>query len=311
MSRAQHTVRVSIAICTYNRSQLLFETLESLCALTFPVEEWEVLVVDNNSSDNTAEVTRSFTDKLPRLRYIHEPQQGLAYARNTAITQSDSPIIVFADDDVLVEPDWLTQLVAPYEISDAIACVAGSVYPVFPEGLPQWMERDWARPLVLTDEVGPMPDSADPMGANLSFRRSVFETIGDFRVDLGRKGNSLLCGEDAEIVRRLRKAGFEAWFVPAAKLFHQFPRSRMNLKYAMRHGYDSARSKVNDVRATEGLSFSYRCFFMFSRLLANLLKLPLSLLAGLLVLPVSPAESRRFIVRSCRAAGYLKQILTF
>ena len=87
------------------------------------------------------------------------------------------------------------------------------MYPVFPEGLPQWMERDWARPLVLTDEVGPMPDSADPMGANLSFRRSVFETIGDFRVDLGRKGNSLLCGEDAEIVRRLRKAGFEAWFV--------------------------------------------------------------------------------------------------
>src|ERR1700676_1714473 len=107
-------VKLTVIVCTYNRSRSLEKLLRSLIAITLPADvEWEVLIVDNNSSDDTRDVVRSFCDQCPGLfRYVFEPNSGKSHALNTGIRKSNADILAFADDDVIVEPSWLQNLTA-------------------------------------------------------------------------------------------------------------------------------------------------------------------------------------------------------
>src|SRR4051812_17135636 len=107
-------LKITVAICTYNRADLLAQTLAGIARQEFPHDHYEVLVIDNNSRDHTAEVVARFATARPAPRHILEPQQGLDYGRNRAIAEARGEIILFADDDILVQPDWLTQMFAPF-----------------------------------------------------------------------------------------------------------------------------------------------------------------------------------------------------
>lgn len=303
-------IRITVAIPTYRRAGLLRATLAGVTRQDFPADQYEVLVIDNNSPDNTREVSTAFSAGTPAVRHVLETRQGLDHARNRAIAEARGEIIVFADDDILVEPDWLRELVAPLlgANSRRIGAVGGEVIPVFPDGLPSWLAGAH-RPLAFRADPGPLPPHQTPMGASLAFPKRAFERCGMFSTGLDRRGQALFSGGDGEMIRRLRAAGLEVWFAPAAKAFHQMPASRLTFRYATRHAFDSARSRVVDhvggLRAAGRSPWGY----LASRFGANLLKAPgFALLALSSLIILRTGDTKKCLVRIWRACGYLYQI---
>lgn len=298
-------IKVTVAIPTYNRADFLRQTLAGIVAQQFPRDHYEVLVIDNNSTDHTRAVVEEFAAARPAPRYVHEPKQGLDYARNRAIAEARGDIIVFGDDDILVQPDWLAHMAVVLLADNArrIGAVGGEVIPVFPDGLPEWV-REWHAPLAFRPDTGPLEARHSPMGANLAFPRWVFTELGPFHTALDRSAGNYFSGGDAEMIRRVRAAGFEVWFSAAAAVKHQMPASRTTFRYAARHAFDSARSRVID-RAGQPGSFAY----LAGRLLANLAKtIGFALLAAVNGLVGRGGSAKKALVRAWRSCGYLYQI---
>lgn len=299
------TLKVTVAILTYNRAEFLRQTLAGIVEQQFPHDHFEVLVIDNNSTDGTRAVVDSFATKRPAPRHILETRQGLDHARNRAIKEARGEILVFADDDILVKPDWLAQLVVPLFADHVrhVGALGGEVIPVFPDGLPPWV-AEWHAPLAFRRDTGPLEAHQSPMGANLAVPKWVFEQLGPFSTALDRNGKNLFGGGDAELIRRVRAAGLEVWFSPGAAVKHQMPASRTTFNYAARHAFDSARSRVVD-RAAQGGAEGY----LLSRLPVNALKAAgFAALALLFFVVLRTGEGKKALVRAWRACGYLYQI---
>lgn len=298
--------KVTVAIPTYNRAKYLRQTLAGIAAQRFPRDHVEVLVIDNNSTDDTAEVVAAFADAWPAPRRIVETRQGLDFARNRAVAEARGEIIVFGDDDILVEPDWLAQITVPL-LADAdarrIGAVGGEVVPVFPDGLPDWV-REWHAPLAFRPDAGPLEARHCPMGANLAFPRWVFERLGLFHTALDRAAGNYFSGGDSEMIRRVRAAGLEVWFAPGAAVRHQMPAGRTTFRYAARHAFDSARSRVIDRAGQPGAAA-----YLAGRLVANGLKAAgFALLALINALVLRAGAAKKALVRAWRSCGYLYQI---
>ncbi|MBI4626889.1 MAG: glycosyltransferase [Verrucomicrobia bacterium] len=299
------TLKVTVAIPTYNRADFLRQTLAGIVAQEFSRDHFEVLVIDNNSRDHTCAVVAAFASAHPAPRYVPEPQQGLDYARNRAIAEARGEILLFADDDILVQPDWIAQMAVPLLADPArrIGAVGGEVIPVFPDGLPEWV-REWHAPLGFRADTGPLEPRHSPMGANLAFPKWVFGQLGAFHTGLDRAAGNYFSGGDSDMIRRVRAAGLEVWFAPAAAVQHQLPASRTTFRYAARHAFDSARSRVID-RAGQPDATGY----LAGRLVANALKAPgFALLSLLNALVLRPGAAKKGLVRAWRSCGYLYQI---
>ena len=297
-------MRVTVAIPTFNRCALLRETLEGISRQDYPPDRFDVLVIDNNSTDDTAAVAAEFSGSRLALRCIRESRQGLDHARNRAVAEATGDIILFADDDILVEPDWIAQMAAPFiaHPGGRIGAVGGEVIPFFPEGLPEWVS-EWHAPLAFRSDVGALAENQCPMGANLAFPRWIFERLGQFHTALDRTAGSYFSGGDSEMIRRIRAAHMEVWFVPSAAVRHQMPASRTTFRYAARHAFDSARSRVID-RAGR----PHRVSYLLSRMAANLAKVPaLALLALAAVIAGRTGASKKALVRAWRSCGYVSQ----
>jgi len=309
MTALGHSVppRITVAIPTYNRAEFLRQTLAGLARQDYPREQFEVLVIDNNSRDNTRTVVESFAKASPAPRYVLEAKQGLDYARNRAIAEARGAIIVFGDDDILMDPDWLAQMTAPFAVDQEpgrqIGAVGGEVIPVFPDGLPPWVS-EWHAPLAFREDAGPLPSKHSPMGANLAFPKWVFEKLGLFHTALDRAAGNYFSGGDSEMIRRVRAAGLEVWFAPRAAVRHQMPASRTTLRYAARHAFDSARSRVIDRAGQPGATA-----YLLSRFIGNFAKaLGCLLLALLNVLVLRTGSAKKALVRGWRSCGYLYQV---
>ncbi|MBS0631168.1 MAG: glycosyltransferase [Verrucomicrobia bacterium] len=298
-------IKVTVALPTYNRAAFLRQTLEGIAAQQFPREHFEVLVIDNNSRDDTRAVVESFAHCDPAPRYILETKQGLDYARNRAIAEARGEIILFGDDDILVKPDWIAQMAVPLLVdqSRCVGAVGGEVIPVFPDGLPDWV-AEWHAPLAFRSDTGPISKQHSPMGANLAFPKWVFEQLGPFHTALDRAAGNYFSGGDSEMIRRVREAGYEVWFSPAAAVQHQMPASRTTFRYASRHAFDSARSRVIDRAGLPGAKG-----YLAGRFFANILKALGFALGSLLnFILFRPGPAKKALVRAWRSCGYLYQI---
>ena len=210
---------VSVVIPTYNRSDLLFAALESLVAQELKDLRYEVIVVDNNSTDRTAEVVKSFGgSKLP-VRYVFEARQGHSYARNAGISQSRAPIVAFADDDVTVSRNWLATIKETFDAHPEIGFIGGKVQPVWVAPPPRWLTSQHWGPLALQDH-GDSEFYLEPnkvigvISANLGVRRELFEKFGMFSADVQMVGSDIGGMEDHEYVERLWRAGVTGLYVP-------------------------------------------------------------------------------------------------
>jgi len=239
------TVRsVSVLICTYNRAGMLRETLAALRALTMPADcDVEILVVDNNSTDDTAlAVSEAASASDLPIIYLKETQQGKSFALNRGLTLARGDVIALTDDDVLPSQDWLSRIVQAFREHD-VTFVFGKVLPRWgcvppPELLTTRAQNIWG-PLAIVDygdlAADYRPEARGqrlPIGANLAFARTALTTIGGWRTDLGKVNNSLISGEDHEIFLRLRRHGLYAgYYDPKISVRHFVPPSRLTRRY--------------------------------------------------------------------------------
>jgi len=231
----------SVLICTFNRAGLLREMLESLLTLR-SARPWDVVVVDNNSSDDTRAVVESMASAFPvPLVYVFEERQGKSHALNTGIQTSRGEIIVFTDDDVRVGPGWLDAACATLDAQPEVDYTGGPVRPIWGAPPPDWLDQRrgdlWGTLAILDygDTTFVFEERQRvPLGANMAVRRRLIERIGGFNPSLGRRGRSLLGQEQAEFFARGREGGARGVYVPAMELSHHVPRERLTKQYFRR-----------------------------------------------------------------------------
>ena len=183
-------MNITVILCTYNRCQELVKALDSIVVSQLPdAVQWEVLVVDNNSTDQTHEVSQDFCRRFPgRFRYIFEPQPGKSYALNRAVREALGDVLVFVDDDVTVTTTWLHNLTGALHNGEW-AGAGGRIILEWPSLLPSWLssEGPYSRHCFPGFEQGEEPKALlePPFGANMAFRREMFEKYAGFRTDLG------------------------------------------------------------------------------------------------------------------------------
>jgi glycosyltransferase involved in cell wall biosynthesis len=240
---------LSVIVCTYNRCQLLAKALESIAASAVPeTVQWEVLVMDNNSSDQTREVVEDFSKRFKgRFRYYFEPRRGKSFALNSGISESSGEVLAFTDDDVVVDSTWLWSLTAPL-LSGEWAGAGGRIIPVWGRPLPRWLAPEGvllSGPFVALD-LGPHPVSLNqaPVGANMAFRRDVFTRYGGFRTDLGPTGEQLRKGEDSEFSLRLLNDGGRLRYEPSAVVHHPVPPNRLQKRYLLSWYFSHGRFEI-------------------------------------------------------------------
>jgi glucosyl-dolichyl phosphate glucuronosyltransferase len=245
-------VTITVILCTYNRCETLPNALDSIAASTVPSSyEWEVLVVDNNSTDRTGEVVRDFCRRYPgRFRYVWEPRQGLSYARNAGIRESRGDVLAFMDDDVTVDPEWLFNLTSSLHNGE-FAGAGGRIIPVWEDQPPTWLSTEEPHALApfAAFDLGSEADrlSVPPLGANMAFRKEVFEKYGGFRTDLGRCADNLLCNEDTEFGRRLLIRGEHLRYEAAAVMNHPVYENRLQKKYLLAWWFDKGRADIREL----------------------------------------------------------------
>jgi glycosyltransferase involved in cell wall biosynthesis len=267
---------ITVIVCTYNRCQSLPTALESIAASKLPESvEWEVLVVDNNSKDQTREVVADFFRRFPgRFRYLFEAQPGKSYALNSGIREAQGQILAFVDDDVTVEPFWLDRLTSALS-SGGVAGCGGRVMPQWACSPPEWMPQDGRYPmgpLVMFDlgrETAPLKEP--PFGTNMAYRRDLFGKYGGFRTDLGPTPGSEIRGEDSEFGHRLFAAGEVLLYEPAAVVHHPVAKSRLQKKYFLTWWFDKARADVRAGILPDRSKFSIKGIplYLFRRLIVR------------------------------------------
>jgi glycosyltransferase involved in cell wall biosynthesis len=245
---------ITVVLCTYNRSQSLAKTLESISASTLPESiEWEVLVVDNNSTDRTGEVIEDFCRRHPgRFRYIFEPQAGKSHALNAGVGKAYGEILAFTDDDVRVESTWLGNLTAPLRGGKWVG-VGGRTLPAHSFSRPAWLPLEgpynMGGILALFDGGDQAVDLVlPPYGVNMAFERRVFEKHGAFRTDLGPSPNTGIPrpNEDTEFGRRLLASGQRLLYEPSAIVYHPVPENRLNQEYFLAWWFDYGRALIRE-----------------------------------------------------------------
>jgi hypothetical protein len=222
---------LNVAICTWNRAQLLDRTLTQMRELRVPHGvTWELLVVNNNCTDDTDAVIERHRSQLPLVR-LFEPKQGHSNARNCAVERTRGDLLIWTDDDVLVDPDWLVEYVkAAHAFPDA-GYFGGTIEPWFEVEPPGWVRRNLDRlqgPLVirrLGAEVRPLAEQEDVFGANMAFRTGLLKQVR-FDPNLGRVGAGLVGADETDVVRRLRSGGCGGVWVGTARVRHFIPAQR-------------------------------------------------------------------------------------
>lgn len=221
---------ISIILCTYNRCLSLQHVLESLQTMNdLPHGTWETIVVDNNSTDKTKSTVARFAGRgKGTIRYIFEARQGKSHALNTGIGAAKGDILAFTDDDVLIDPNWLPNIMKKFDHHDCVG-VGGKIIPVISGKKPSWLAMDTHTPFMnvlgsfdLGEECCEL--KVPTYGANMAFRKEVFRKHGLFRVDLGPRG------EDTEISLRLLARGEKLMYAPDAIVYHRVQKEKLKKK---------------------------------------------------------------------------------
>jgi glycosyltransferase involved in cell wall biosynthesis len=235
----------TLIVCTYNRADTLADTLDCFRAQRVrPEVKWEVIVVDNNSSDSTPAKVSAAQAGFPRLRYAFERTQGLSHARNHGIALAQGDIVLFTDDDVCPEPDWVQTLLDSMAQHGCDAC-GGYIAPLWDKSPPAWLtERFYGFLAIKTDPLEHRIDSAldTPFGANMAFRRALFSRLGTFDVTRGRIGSVLASGEDSEMFQRILNADGNIMYFPNARVHHRVEAFRVDKAYFRRWRFQTSRN---------------------------------------------------------------------
>ena len=220
---------ISVVVCSYNRADSLRGAIQSLTKLETSDFTYEILVIDNASTDHTPDVVKELMEQESSctIRYVREGEPGVSFARNRGVQESEATWIAFFDDDELAEPDWLLQLLDAAKQNN-VKCVGGGVHLQF-NGGPERDLRPWVRVMFGCTEAMTTGELFDgkrvPTTGNMLIHTEIFEKVGMFRTDLVEGG------EDTDLYHRMRRDGYEAYYAPKALTHHQIPTFRIAPKY--------------------------------------------------------------------------------
>lgn len=229
-------IEVSVIVCTYNRDKYLSKTLDHLKNQSLNKDLYEIVIVNNNSIDDTENICKKFLNDSPELnvKYVNETSQGHSYSRNRGIKEASGSILSFIDDDAFVDQDFIKNIHYFFETYKDATALGGKIIPVYESKEPLWMSR-YLLPLVAALDMGgkviPFEGRKFPIGANMSFRSFIFEKYGLFNVNLGRKGAGLEGGDEKEVFLRLKKQNEPVYYVPQVLVHHIIPDKRISMEY--------------------------------------------------------------------------------
>ena len=240
---------LSVILCTYNRDKYIYNVLKSLAENTLAPDQYEIVLVDNNCTDNTHAECDRFVHDFPdvRFRYFVETNQGLSHARNRGIKESKGEIFVYVDDDALVNKQYLQTYADFFGQHSEIEAAGGPIIPKYETKEPDWMSH-FTKALItgykyLGDKPKEFPKNDYPGGGNAAYRASVFEKVGLFNVELGRKGDSLVGAEEKDIFDKMTKLGMRFYYLPTAILYHLIPEKKLSKEYFDKLTYSIGKSE--------------------------------------------------------------------
>ena len=231
------TPLISVILCTYNRDKYIYNVLRSVAENDLPHDQYEIVLVNNNSTDHTEQECQRFQADYPdiRFRYCVETNQGLSHARNRGIRESQGDLLAYVDDDATVNREYLRTYADFFAATPDAVAAGGPILPRYETEEPSWMSH-YTRQLItgklyLGDKPRPFARGAYPGGGNSCYRKSVFDTIGLFNVELGRKGNSLIGAEEKDLYDTMTSRGMHFYYLPTAILYHIIPPQKLTQDY--------------------------------------------------------------------------------
>ena len=266
-------VKVSVVICTFNREKYIKRALQNFTLQTSSSDTFEVLIINNNSTDSTSRICQEFVTKHSNIqfKYIIEKKQGHTFARNRGISEAKGDIIAFLDDDAFVNSNYIKNLIYRFETDDEISALGGKIVPVYEQGYPpKWMSK-FLLPLVAALDMGEntvtFKGNKFPIGANMAFRKSVFKEFGFFDEKLGRRGTSgLEGGDEKDIFHRLKREKRKIIYDPNIKVDHIIPDKRLKKEYIKGLGLGVGTSEKKRLR---GQGFKIHLSKVFSEMIKS------------------------------------------
>ena len=240
---------ITLIICTYNRERYIGPLLDSIAKNDYPTSDYEIVLVDNNCTDNTRGVCEQFVATHPEitLRYVVETEQGLSAARNKGIKEAKGDIIIYTDDDALVDADYIRIYAEHFAAHPETMAAGGPIEPLYETEEPKWMSP-YTKTLLTAwmnygDKVREYPSGRYPGGGNAAYRKVVFEKVGLFNTELGRKGNLLLASEEKDIFDKMKAQGMQVLYLPTPVLHHIIPQAKLEEDYFNRLTLQIGRSE--------------------------------------------------------------------
>ena len=232
-------INFSIIVCTYNRCEYLKETIESIIDAIDKRQDCELLIIDNNSGDQTSAIVKSFNSFLS-LKYFLETRQGLSHARNRGMQEAAGDVLVYLDDDIELPSNY-------FEVCDQIfqnpeiAISGGKVLP-YNVNIPDWLPKKYYF-LVSVYDMGNEPRFVKYlMGGNFAIRKEIAKNIGTYNSELGRKGNSLAGGEEIDYQNRATELGYQMYYHPRQNILHKI-NEKLNEAYVLKYAFELGKSE--------------------------------------------------------------------
>jgi glycosyltransferase involved in cell wall biosynthesis len=301
-------MKLSVIVCTHNRADYLPLVLDSLDRQLLPRQEFEVVLVDNASTDNTRETVAPWAN-AGSVRYVHEPKLGLSPARNRGWQEAKGEFIAYLDDDAVAAPDWGRALLeAAALLGPKMGVLGGRIGLIWPRSIPQWLPDELHGYLGALDwgnEQRWLTNVEWIVGANCAFRRSALAALGGFSDDLGRRGKCLMSNEESFLRRRLERAGYLCGYASNAVVWHHVDPSRLNRRWFQRRSYWQGVSSARmEILLTEMRYFERMRHFFFTvlRIARNFVRLVAKSFRG---------EPPKFFLESCRFATLLGRLQGF
>lgn len=241
--KQQETILLSVVIATYNGADYIKRCLNSFTRQSISKDKFEVIVVNNNSSDHTNQIVSPFVNQHPNIILLEEKQQGVSYARNLGISSSKGKYICFIDDDAYADSDWLKNILYAFEnITPQPAVIGGEILPYYTSDKPVWFadeyevrtKGDKPRFLSLDECNSGFPES------NFNVRKQILDETGYFSTDFGPKGEQMIFGEGSELSRRISSNHPNFWYDPCIFVYHIVLQRNMSIKYILSRKYDTA-----------------------------------------------------------------------
>jgi glucosyl-dolichyl phosphate glucuronosyltransferase len=241
-------VRISSIICTRNRAEYLSHAIRSLAEQDMPNDDYEIIVVDNGSTDATKQIAGRFMAEISNLRYVYEEKPGLSNARNRGVEEAAASVVAFLDDDAIADRGWLTAILDAFNHEPQPVCVGGPVEPWWEIPRPGWFPESLVgchnRYYGAEARWCSYP-AEQPIGCNMAFSKERLEQIGGFNARLEKYN------DETELISRLVKMGGGIFYQPRARVRHLVAKERLSLSWQIKRHYEEGKS-LAEVAGSKG-----------------------------------------------------------